>query len=126
MIVSRFHRWVVLTFALSLAHIVIIVALLLMSAPSTRPSPTQLGPFRGAVLFTCAVYATPVSSAILAALWVHWRHPVPMRAGRCQRCGYDLAGNTSGRCPECGQTTRRVIAAEEAHTKGRGTDARPE
>ena len=23
-------------------------------------------------------------------------------AGRCPRCGYDLTGNTSGTCPECG------------------------
>jgi len=23
-------------------------------------------------------------------------------AGSCQRCGYDLTGNLSGRCPECG------------------------
>ena len=24
------------------------------------------------------------------------------RPGHCQACGYDLTGNTSGRCPECG------------------------
>ncbi|GMU20715.1 MAG: hypothetical protein AMXMBFR13_08110 [Phycisphaerae bacterium] len=24
------------------------------------------------------------------------------RSGLCQNCGYDLAGNTSGVCPECG------------------------
>ncbi len=27
-------------------------------------------------------------------------------AGHCQRCGYDLTGNTSGRCPECGKAAR--------------------
>ena len=26
------------------------------------------------------------------------------KAGRCARCGYDLTGNTSGICPECGTT----------------------
>jgi hypothetical protein len=26
--------------------------------------------------------------------------------GRCSTCGYDLTGNTSGVCPECGGTTR--------------------
>jgi hypothetical protein len=26
-------------------------------------------------------------------------------AGRCVRCGYDLTGNVSGVCPECGHTT---------------------
>ncbi|HEY3241813.1 MAG TPA: hypothetical protein VGM03_00550 [Phycisphaerae bacterium] len=32
-------------------------------------------------------------------LWVRDRRPKP---GHCQRCGYDLTGNTSGVCPECG------------------------
>jgi hypothetical protein len=28
--------------------------------------------------------------------------PVRAFAGRCDRCGYDLTGNVSGACPECG------------------------
>ena len=28
------------------------------------------------------------------------RRPPP---GHCRRCGYDLTGNVSGRCPECGR-----------------------
>ncbi len=27
--------------------------------------------------------------------------------GHCQRCGYDLTGNVSGRCPECGKEITR-------------------
>jgi hypothetical protein len=27
-----------------------------------------------------------------------------MREGRCRKCGYDLTGNRSGICPECGTT----------------------
>lgn len=39
--------------------------------------------------------ATPTAS-----LWrLDRRRP---RAGRCRRCDYDLTGNVSGRCPECG------------------------
>lgn len=34
------------------------------------------------------------------ALWYRDRRPPP---GHCQSCGYDLTGNTSGRCPECGE-----------------------
>ena len=26
-------------------------------------------------------------------------------AGHCQKCGYDLTGSVSGRCPECGEPT---------------------
>ena len=29
------------------------------------------------------------------------RHPAP---NRCQACGYNLTGNISGVCPECGET----------------------
>jgi len=31
-----------------------------------------------------------------------WREP-----GRCRRCGYDLTGNVSGVCPECGVEVAR-------------------
>lgn len=40
-----------------------------------------------------------------AMLWyLDRRRPAP---GAC-RCGYDLTGNTSGRCPECGQVVERA------------------
>jgi hypothetical protein len=35
----------------------------------------------------------------VGALWYRDRRPPP---GHCQRCGYDLTGNVSGRCSECG------------------------
>ena len=35
-----------------------------------------------------------------AVLWWRDRRPPP---GHCQTCGYDLTGNVSGRCPECGE-----------------------
>ncbi len=38
---------------------------------------------------------------VTAALW--WRDRRPYPRGRCATCGYNLAGNVSGRCPECGQ-----------------------
>jgi len=39
----------------------------------------------------------PGGSAIRA-----WRRRHPLRPGLCPRCGYDLTGNVSGVCPECG------------------------
>jgi hypothetical protein len=35
-----------------------------------------------------------------AYLWYRDRRHIP--PGHCQRCGYDLTRNESGRCPECG------------------------
>ena len=37
--------------------------------------------------------------------WIDRRHPAP---GSC-RCGYDLTGNTSGVCPECGQLVAYLL-----------------
>jgi hypothetical protein len=36
------------------------------------------------------------------------------RPGRCHACGYDLFGNVSGICPECGRPTRRVQPFDSA------------
>ena len=38
--------------------------------------------------------------AVVACLF--WRHSRAIPPHCCQNCGYDLTGNTSGTCPECG------------------------
>jgi len=38
----------------------------------------------------------------LAAAWFFHRKTRVSIAGHCKKCGYNLAGNTSGVCPECG------------------------
>ena len=46
--------------------------------------------------------------AVPACLWYLLDRPVwlrrrRLRRGHCEHCGYDLTGNVSGVCPECGQ-----------------------
>lgn len=36
--------------------------------------------------------------------WLWWRDRRGFGPGRCLKCGYDLTGNVSERCPECGET----------------------
>lgn len=54
------------------------------------------------------VWGTPLWAALWAWLWVRWRnHLLTSRPGHfCIECGYDLTGNVSGRCPECGEEVR--------------------
>jgi len=54
--------------------------------------------------------------AIPAALfgWLDRRRIPP---GHCQRCGYDLTGNTSGTCPECGAPVPNLETKGEAHVQ---------
>ncbi len=37
--------------------------------------------------------------------WYHYLRKQEPVSGHCTCCGYNLAGNTSGRCPECGTAT---------------------
>lgn len=49
------------------------------------------------------------ATAVATGLWLAargrraWARRRRTRFGLCVRCGYDLRGNESGRCPECGQ-----------------------
>jgi hypothetical protein len=43
----------------------------------------------------------PIAVFSLAGILM-WPHRRRMHVGGCASCGYDLTGNVSGRCPECG------------------------
>ena len=41
--------------------------------------------------------------AILPTIWfIKWRHRRALGDNICANCGYDLTGNTTGKCSECG------------------------
>jgi hypothetical protein len=66
------------------------------------------------------VIAAPPAPALLIPLipalaaWYLWDRPRELRRerrakGLCVRCGYDLRGNVSGVCPECGEGCARRL-----------------
>ena len=55
-------------------------------------------------LLVCVVIAAGAVAADLPTI-ILWRRDRRPPEGHCQTCGYNLTGNTSGRCPECGHTT---------------------
>ena len=54
------------------------------------------------LLFTFAIVLIIYGIPRLVAA-VHASRKQPFPAGCCQRCGYNLRGNLSGQCPECGR-----------------------
>jgi hypothetical protein len=50
-------------------------------------------------------------SAVMTLPWLAvWMRAVQrIQAGSCRSCGYDLTGNVSGRCPECGAAGRPEV-----------------
>ena len=65
------------------------------------PRHTRFSAVEGPVqmFFVPLLPLTVVLGMTAALLWWLDRRPPP---GHCQSCGYDLTGNTSGVCPECG------------------------
>ena len=57
-------------------------------------------------------------------VWTRFEHCLPFdqRGVLCSRCGYDLTGNRSGRCPECGngrsQTSMATASIPAVHHVG--------
>ena len=51
----------------------------------------------------CLLAVVAVATVVLFLL--DHRHRLP--PGHCKNCGYDLTGNTSGRCPVCGAAVKR-------------------
>ncbi|MHC4067470.1 MAG: hypothetical protein ACYSUI_23615, partial [Planctomycetota bacterium] len=58
---------------------------------------------------------------VSAAVWAR-RHFYPIYGvGFCQRCGYDLTGNASGICPECGASRKGDAIPTQSIERKRST-----
>jgi len=70
-------------------------------------------PTRGAQVLIAATPIWPVSSSLfiltLPLAWGGW--PWRRKANTCAGCGYNLTGNISGVCPECGMKIQKPICA---------------
>lgn len=51
----------------------------------------------------------PFASVVVPAIWLWHVRCRPAGNHKCVRCGYDLTGNVSGHCPECGTPARQPM-----------------
>jgi len=105
--------------AAPLAHVLLGVAVICLAAAS-MPLRTQPPPIVLPLLDRLPGILLMIGVACIA-LRIHMR-PRRVRPGegpKCEQCGYDLTGNISGVCPECGSDAptpppRRASAASES------------
>ncbi len=48
----------------------------------------------------------PILLLLIPTVYLWWLDRDAIEPGHCVQCGYDLTGNVSGRCPECGGAIR--------------------
>jgi len=77
-----------------------------------------IGGYRGVQVPLWLVTAATAGLPLLwAARWLLRRRRVP--GGHCQRCGYNLTGNVSGVCPECGAARSSGKGPADLHEAAR-------
>src|SRR5688500_10199075 len=79
----------------------------LMATPAvltwSRPALAAAYPWGGNVLLFVGQVVASFSGVLFGVpLMRRRRREASMKAGLCPSCGYDLTGNVSGTCPECG------------------------
>jgi hypothetical protein len=63
----------------------------------------RIGPFRSREIMLELPLWLPTLAAAVFAPFLWWLDRRRILPGHCARCGYDLTGNVSGMCPECGK-----------------------
>ncbi len=57
-----------------------------------------------------AHFAIPIILLVLPAIWLFkWSKRRNLPDNACPSCGYDLTGNETGQCPECGAYTEKLL-----------------
>ena len=68
--------------------------------------------FTPALSFVFVPIWLPMLLALIAPAVSILRRRRRVPEGHCRRCRYDLTGNTSGKCPECGHRIPRTIQGQ--------------
>jgi hypothetical protein len=93
--VRRLLQWVGLTLSITIVLLILYHVVLWPTGFFRRAASAWAG-----WSYSSLVFVTPWLAAIASTMWI--RRNLPKSPGHCSTCGYDLTGNMSGVCPECG------------------------
>jgi hypothetical protein len=62
------------------------------------------------LIYHLSIPLPPLIILLAAATAFLWYRDRPTPRSHCRQCGYDLTGNESGVCPECGTRIHEVVA----------------
>ena len=115
---AKLRTWRVLKWSLSMAFVLSVLVMAFScthSVPVWHSSYGQIEFAQGELcrqmgdVFVTIVPLWPISAALGFAAVAFWiLDQRPSQPGRCHKCGYDLTGNVSGRCPECGWRVKKA------------------
>jgi hypothetical protein len=74
--------------------------------------------FRAPIVLLVVLFAAMPALLVVRAIAKRHRCARRRRRGLCLSCGYDLRGNISGRCPECGAIAKAAAAATSGLSAG--------
>lgn len=69
-----------------------------------NPDPSELPLYESPARFGLALFVSLMGACVGKAIGQFRQAHAARGAHRCRGCGYDLTGNTSGICPECGKS----------------------
>ncbi len=64
--------------------------------------------------FLVLPYWLLLSLIAVPTVLLFWLNRIRIPPGHCRKCGYDLTGNVTGKCPECGADVPEVDPAGES------------
>lgn len=100
--------------ALAVSTVVLLLSpflLGLLLGPWVNRDPSGSGGLSDLILLL-ALQFLPIVCAVVAGAWSFARFRRPLGEQFCQKCEYDLTGNVSGVCPECGTPIKRAGRSE--------------
>ena len=103
----RFSESLSLGFALVIGAITLVLSAGLtfgVTAVASQLGQGELSPKLETFVLWCGSVASAIVTVVMAGFaYSRCRHrKIRLADGMCVACGYDLKGNASGRCPECG------------------------